>query len=156
MDIDKLIKRIKCPQIQSCPMDGEYPSCKACQKSIQQEVITALSASQAENEKRRSELEQMTACIYYKPGGLCRYGGDDPANVCVFGPCPHEVSAHEFLSELKNVKAERDAAVSDMETIMAYGGGNLDTCQYCKNGQCYVRGGTKLCLPKWRGPQKED
>lgn len=62
----------------------------------------------------------------------------------------------KLRAELEQVKRERDAAVSDMETIMAYGGGNLDTCQYCKNGQCYVRGGTKLCLPKWRGPQKED
>lgn len=49
---------------------------------------------------------------------------------------------------------ERDAAVSDMETVMAYGGGNLDTCQFCKNGQCYARGGTKLCLPKWRGKKE--
>ena len=62
----------------------------------------------------------------------------------------------QLRAELEQVKQESDAAVSDMETIMAYGGGNLDTCQYCKNGQCYVRGGTKLCLPKWRGPQKED
>ena len=62
----------------------------------------------------------------------------------------------ELRAELEQVKQESDAAVSDMETIMTYGGGNLDTCQYCKNGQCYVRGGTKLCLPKWRGPQKED
>lgn len=46
---------------------------------------------------------------------------------------------------------ERDAAISDMETVMAYGGANVDTCQFCKNGQCYARGGTKLCLPKWRG-----
>lgn len=58
-------------------------------------------------------------------------------------------------ADLEQAKAERDAAISDLETIMAYGGGNLDTCQYCKNGQCYARGGTKLCLPQWRG-QKED
>lgn len=63
MDIEKLIKRLKCPQIQSCPMDGEYPSCKACQKSIQQEVTTALSTLQAENEKLRAELEQVKRCI---------------------------------------------------------------------------------------------
>lgn len=67
-----------------------------------------------------------------------------------------EAENEKMRAELEQVKQESDAAVSDMETIMAYGGGNLDTCQYCKNGQCYVRGGTKLCLPKWRGPQKED
>ena len=60
----------------------------------------------------------------------------------------------KLRAELEQAKAERDAAISDLETIMAYGGGNLDTCQYCKNGQCYARGGTKLCLPQWRG-QKE-
>ena len=58
----------------------------------------------------------------------------------------------KLRAELEQVKWERDAAVSDLETIMAY---NSDTCQFCKNGQCYVRGGTKPCLPKWRG-QKED
>ena len=47
---------------------------------------------------------------------------------------------------------ERDAAVSDLETVMAY---NSDTCQFCKNGQCYIRGGTKPCLPKWRGMKEE-
>ena len=61
----------------------------------------------------------------------------------------------KLRAELEQAKAERDAAISDLETIMAYSGGNLDTCQYCKNGQCYARGGTKLCLPQWRGP-KED
>ena len=60
----------------------------------------------------------------------------------------------KLRAELEQVKRKRNAAISDLETIMAYGGGNLDTCQYCKNGQCYARGGTKLCLPQWRG-QKE-
>ena len=45
---------------------------------------------QSENERLRAEVERMAACVYYKPGGLCGYGGDDPANVCVLGPCPHE------------------------------------------------------------------
>lgn len=49
---------------------------------------------------------------------------------------------------------ERDAAISDIETVMAYGGANVDTCQFCTNGQCYARGGTKLCLPKWRGKKE--
>lgn len=57
----------------------------------------------------------------------------------------------QIQAENDRLKRERDAAVGDLETIMAYGGGNLDTCQFCKNSQCYARGGTKLCLPEWRG-----
>ena len=54
MDYDKLIKRMKCPQIHSCPMDGEYPSCKVCQKSIQQEAVTAIETLQVENQALRN------------------------------------------------------------------------------------------------------
>lgn len=61
----------------------------------------------------------------------------------------------EAEARAEKAERERDAAVSDLETVMAYGGGNLDTCQFCKNSQCYARGGTNLCLPEWRG-QKED
>lgn len=65
-----------------------------------------------------------------------------------------DLLARAEAAEARAEKAERerDAAVSDLESIMAY---NKDTCQFCKNGQCYIRGGTKPCLPKWRG-QKED
>ena len=59
MDIEKLIERLKCPQIHSCPTGGEYSSCTACQKQIAQEAATALSVLQAENEKLRAELEQV-------------------------------------------------------------------------------------------------
>lgn len=70
--------------------------------------------------------------------------------------CRDAVLAIKALrADLARVTAERNGAVSDLETIMAYGGGNLDTCQFCKNSQCYARGGTKLCLPEWRGPQEE-
>ena len=46
---------------------------------------------------------------------------------------------------------ERDAAVSDIETVMAYGGANVDTCQFCKNGQCYARGGTNCAFQNGEG-----
>lgn len=59
MDIEKLIKRLKCPQIQSCPMDGEYPSCKVCQKDLRQEVITEFSTLQAENTQLKEKLEAL-------------------------------------------------------------------------------------------------
>ena len=60
----------------------------------------------------------------------------------------------DAAAALEQVKREKDAAVSDLETVMAYRGDNLDTCQFCKNGQCHVRGGTKQCLPQWRGPKE--
>ena len=53
--------------------------------------------------------------------------------------------------ELTEAKRKLAVAVSDLETVMAYGTGNLNTCIFCKNAQCYARGGTKPCLPKWRG-----
>ena len=59
------------------------------------------------------------------------------------------------LEELAEVKAERDAAVSDLNEIMYKGGYNIDTCEYCKSGTCYSRNGAGVCEPKWRGPQKE-
>lgn len=84
MDIEKLIKRLKCPKIQSCPMNREDISCKACQKSIRQEVITAFSTLQAENKKLRDELEQVKAerdeaidCIYQIEDDLNRGNDND-------------------------------------------------------------------------------
>lgn len=47
----------------------------------------------------------------------------------------------KLRAELEQVKREKDAAASDLESVMAYRGDNLDTCQFCKNGQCHVRGG---------------
>ena len=61
----------------------------------------------------------------------------------------------KLREELEQVKREKDAAASDLESVMAYRGDNLDTCQFCKNGQCHVRGGTKQCLPQWRGQKEE-
>ena len=61
----------------------------------------------------------------------------------------------KLQSDLSRVTAERDAAVEDLEEIMFKGGHNIDTCHFCTNGQCYGRGGTQVCEPKWRGI-KED
>ena len=61
----------------------------------------------------------------------------------------------QLQAELERVTAERDAAVEDLEEIMFKGGHNIDTCHFCTNGQCYGRGGTQVCEPKWRGIKKE-
>ena len=60
----------------------------------------------------------------------------------------------ELRKKLENAERDIDAAISDLETIMAYGG-KLNTCQFCGSAQCYERGGTKPCLPKWRGQKEE-
>lgn len=61
----------------------------------------------------------------------------------------------DMENRAKKAEKERDAAISEWETIMAYGDGTLDTCRFCNNSQCYERGGTKPCLPKWRGQKEE-
>ena len=105
MDIEKLIEQL-----------NRYFEGKELKRGTALETATALSTLQAENEKLRAErveLEQMAVCVYYKQGGLCRCGEEDPANVCVFGPCPHQRSAQEVLADLEQVKRERDEAVHD-------------------------------------------
>lgn len=68
------------------------------------------------------------------------------------------------LEELAQVKAERDAAVSDIEKIAK--GGKTWMCPYCKHGMdtgygfadCDIQlGGCKVpfTMFEWRGPQKE-
>ena len=68
-----------------------------------------------------------------------------------------DLLARAEAAEARAEKAERerDEAVSDLETMMAYGEYGMDTCDFCKNGQCYAKGGTKPCLPKWRGMKEE-
>ena len=99
MDYDKLIERLRTESLYADKASLEI-------MDLCMDAATAISTLQAENEKLRAELSQMAACVYYKPGGLCRYGGDDPANVCVLGPCPHERTAEEVLADLARVTAE--------------------------------------------------
>ena len=141
MDIGKLIERLRTESLYADKASLEI-------MDLCMEAATALSTLQAENEKLRAELEQ----VREKNAGLAL------ALLTECAPNPDCLGDNEWRAiraELEQVKAKRDAAVSDLETVMAYGDGNLDTCTFCKNGQCYERGGTKLCNPGWRG-QKED
>ena len=119
MDIEKLIKRLKCPQIQSCPMDGEYPSCKACQKSIQQEVTTALSTLQAENEKLRAELNDLTA-------QWDMYGGDEGITAT--------------FAELEQVKKKNKYSAHDVALILSDAFGDSCACNF-NGGKCHEMNG---------------
>ena len=182
MDIEKLIERL-----------GENTDCWTDKvhgyADLRLEAATALSTLQAENEKLRAELEQkekyyeqmvdalaatesadlaqMTACVYYKPGGLCRYGGDDPANVCVLGPCHHERTAEEVLADLARMTAERDAIEQDFRAF-AKQWWEQDSgfpCRWCKfenSGGCEWKAKQpneeKICAGRafeWRGQKKD-
>lgn len=76
-----------------------------------EQAATALSTLQAENAQLRGELEyeQEHANAYHEECGQW------------------EAENEKLRAELEQVKRERDAAVSDLETIMAY---NSDTCQF--------------------------
>lgn len=60
-----------------------------------------------------------------------------------------------YRESAENAEIERDDAISDLETIMFIGDSGLDTCDFCKNNQCYARSGNNPCLPKWRGIKEE-
>ena len=122
MDIEKLIKRIKCPQIQSCPMDGEYPSCKACQKSIQQEVITALSAQQAENEEMQKKLNEFSEFLCHMTGGmLSKTNYTAQAMISAAEDYQQRVCDNDcdLRADLARVTAERDGAVEEVKRLKA-------------------------------------
>lgn len=123
MDIEKLIEQL-----------NGYFEGKDLKRGVALDGATTLSTLRAENEKLRAELEQMAACVYYKQGGLCRYGEEDPANVCVFGPCPHQ----------------RSAQIDDMTALMAG-----QCCDLCAVEYCNDRGKTEMCTAfKWRGTKE--
>ena len=90
-------------------------------------------------------------------GILCNFTpvcGEERAKEAVEIVRKLQAENEKLRAELEQVKREKDAAASDLESVMASRGDNLDTCQFCKNGQCHVRGGTKQCLPQWRGPKE--
>lgn len=55
----------------------------------------------------------------------------------------------ELERELERAKQERDAAVEDVQEIMALTSEMRVCTKYCVNGHCYNRGGNMPCTPKW-------
>ena len=159
MGIETLIEAVRLcgstPKVDQCKQCAYWSGgdMSKCIPRMTTDAATALSTLQAENEQLRAELEQMDACIYYKAGGLCRYGGDDPGNVCVFGPCPQEVSSQDILAELEQVKlAARNDIPHNCHTCMDK---SNPTCPGNKRTNSF--GYQENCEKwTWRGPQKED
>ena len=126
MDYDKLIHCLKCCARVGAQNEGcNDCGLEYCGEECQQlcgTAATALEASWHENQALRGLIKGLDAELSHVRADLAR------------------------------VTAERDAAVSDIETALAYG---VENCELCANSQCHLRGGTKPCLPKWRGI-KED
>ena len=140
MDIEKLIEQFRTA---ADKWEAEHQIILTGELRVQdalREAATALSTLRAENEQLRAELEQKSKLLAQQAAELER----------------RDKLLKEQETELEQVKRERDAAVDDLETIMFVGGQNTDTCMYCKNGQCYDRGGSQPCSPQWRGPRKEN
>ena len=127
MDYDKLIERLRKHRVIYKTNYDEF-SGGACTADCV-DAADIISTLHAENEQLRSDLRRLQT----ERDALL-------------------AANQHLMAEREQLTAERDAAVSDIETALAYG---MKDCELCKNSQCYVRGGTKPCLPKWRG-QKED
>lgn len=147
MDIEKLIEGLKksCWGKSAHVVDDE-----------RRKAAIALSTLQDENEEMQKQLNMFSEFLCYMTGGLLsktnytaqamiEAAEDYQQRVC--DDC-------DLRAKLEQVKQERDEAVSDLEYVMSLGG-NMDTCQLCGNAQCHKRGGTKLCLPRWRGQKKD-
>ena len=134
MDIEKLIERLYKHHTDwgEGRTQDFFEVCLDCK-----DAATALSTLQTENEKLREKIEDARLEGYVK--GLGEMSEEN----------------ERMLAELEQVKRELEAATADLEEIMFKGGHNIDTCHFCTNSQCYGRGGTQTCNPKWRG-QKED
>ena len=110
MDYDKLIERLRKEAYGSDIEDlllGASTAIETLLKELDwKDKVVEL--AQRTEQKAAAEINLLSACVYYKRGGLCRHGGCDPANVCVFGPCPHETSAEDVLADLVRLAAIED------------------------------------------------
>lgn len=127
------------------------PDCVELGK-VRKALAVALEAVEARAEAAEKEAERLRESL--------DFARTKDAEIVRLGQLLNEAKAREknlieamqmVTARAEKMESERDEALSDLETVMAYGGGSLDTCQFCKNGQCYKRGGAKPCLPKWRG-----
>ena len=63
---EKLVDRLRCPNIHSCPMDKSKISCRQCQKGAITEAADAISKLQSELEQVKRERDAAIADIPHK------------------------------------------------------------------------------------------
>ena len=150
MDIEKLAESVRLcgstPKVDQCKQCAYWSGgdMSKCIPRMTTDAADALSTLQAENEKLRAELEQVVQ----------KYETAVKLQVKMT-----EISNRQ-MAELEQVKAERDAAIRDVEALMWYSG---DGCRICTHGvevyrEPYVRLKCNIekCQPKWHGHKKED
>ena len=128
MDVEKLIKTLRQHGVSCVRAHGRY--CSICD-----EAATALSTIQAENEKLRNEVERQ------------RRSADDRKHLYENA----ERAYMKVVAELEQVKAERDAAVKDLNEFLSMDELCPIQCEWCKWNDTFCDGKT----PEWRGI-KED
>lgn len=107
MDIEKLIEAVRLcgstPKVDQCKQCAYWSGgdMSKCIPRMTTAAATSLSTLQAENAQLRAELEN-----YRK--GHCSEGG-----------CAAEKDRDAVLAELEQAKAERDAAIEDIDSILA-------------------------------------
>ena len=140
MDIEKLIRRLR--NDADAYRNGEtLGRAFADQEDVLDNAATALSTLQAENEKLRAEVESLKK-------GYCA-GCSIPA---VKAEQIRDLTdAPKLRAELEQVKAERDAAVKDLNEFLAMDELCPIQCEWCKWKDTFCDGKT----PEWRGI-KED
>lgn len=93
-----------------------------------------------------------TKCIHEK---ICElWGRAESQDACCYDQDSGETAEDFFnklLQSMDELKRQYEVAVQDLEMIMFKGKENIDTCVYCRNDRCYVRGGRDCCNPIWRG-----
>lgn len=83
---EKLVDRLRCPNIHSCPVDKNKLTCRQCQKNAIREAAEAIT-------KLRKDAEQ-------------------------------------FQTRLNQIEQERDAAISDLDTLRKKTGRKCEFCYY--------------------------
>ena len=81
------------------------------------------------------------------------YAGD-----CVLFNAKVDEACREVVAAYREMEAERDAAVHDLEELMPISWFD-ERCKFCKKDEgykCPLLTGGGVCRPKWRGPQVKE
>ena len=161
MDYDKLIERMKCQHTHRCQMYYEYPSCKACQRSIQQEADLAIETLRAENIEMQTQLNEFSEFLCRMTGGLLsKTNYTAQAMISAAEDYQQRVCDNDcgLRADLARVTAERDTVEQNFLefTKQWWEEANGFPCRFCKfenSGGCEQKAkhpdDEKPCAGRW-------